>query len=94
MKQQATKIGIGSEYEAKVLFERRISVNGWSGLVIYGKHVNGYFCCVPGEYGAEMSEPSDTFYNAEKLTGAGATGWLARGIALAIKHISEEAAAP
>ena len=94
MKQQATKIGIGSEYEAKVLFERRISVNGWSGLVIYGKHVNGYFCCVPGEYGAEMSEPADTFYNAEKLTGAGAPGWLARGIALAIKHISEEAAAP
>ena len=90
MKKQETKIRIGTEWNAQVLFEREVSVNGWGGLVIYGKHVNGYFCCVPGEYGVEMSEPTDTFYNTEKLMHAGAPEWLARGIASAIKYISEQ----
>lgn len=90
MKKQETKIRVGTEWNAQVLFEREVSVNGWGGLVIYGKHVNGYFCCVPGEYGVEMSEPTDTFYNTEKLMHAGAPECLARGIALAIKNISEE----
>lgn len=90
MKKQETKIRIDTEWNAQVLFEYGISVNGWDGLVIYGKHVNGYFCCIPGEYGVEMSDPTDTFYNTEKLMHAGAPECLARGIALAIKNISEE----
>lgn len=90
-KEQAkATIKIGARYSSKVLFEQSISVNGWGGLVIYGEHANGYFCCIPGEYGVEMAEPSDTFYNSEKLMRAGAPELLANGLAKAIKYLGEK----
>ncbi len=36
--------------------------------MIYGKHVNGYFCCIPNwDIGCEMAEPDNVQYNAGKL---------------------------
>ena len=52
------KIRVGMAFNAEVIFERAVTIGAWSGLVIYGRHVNGYFVCIPGEYAAEMAEPS------------------------------------
>lgn len=82
------KIRVGMAFDAEVIFERAVTIGEWSGLVIYGRHVNGYFVCIPGEYAAEMAEPTDTFYNTEKLMYAGAPKWLANGIAKAIEFIA------
>ena len=84
------KIRVGMAFNAKVIFERAVTIGAWSGLVIYGRHVNGYFVCIPGEYAAEMAEPTDTFYNTEKLMYAGAPKWLAERIASAIEFIANE----
>ena len=74
--------------QAKALFEADVSVNGYSYLVIYGKHINGYYCCIPNwQVGCEMAEPSDTFYNTERLQGAGIHGDTARELAKAIREI-------
>ncbi len=59
---------IGMDFPVKALFEISISVKGSSYLVIYGKHVNGYFCAIPNwEISCEMAEPGDTFFNASRL---------------------------
>lgn len=61
-------IKIETTYKAKVFFESSVSVNGSSYLIIYGEHINGYFCCIPNYgWGCEMAEPSDVFYNCNKL---------------------------
>ena len=59
---------VGNFFDASVLFEAGITVNGWYFLTIYGRHANGYFIAIPN-WGicCEATEPSDTFYNAEKL---------------------------
>ena len=37
-----------NKYEAKVIFEAEIEPgDGYCYLVIYGKHINGYFCALP-----------------------------------------------
>ncbi len=62
---------IGMSFPCKALFEFTVAVNGQAYLVIYGEHVNGYFCCLPTDHtGCEMAEPSDTFYNASSLVKA------------------------
>ena len=77
-------------YSAEVMFEANISVKGTGYLVIYGKHVNGYFCCIPNwEIGCEMAEPSDTFYNADQLRSVGIGSEAAKGIAEAISILAE-----
>lgn len=59
-------------YEGKVLFEASIDVAGYNYLVIYGKHINGYFCAIPNwKIACEMSTPDDTLYNFEHLHMAG-----------------------
>lgn len=90
MNKQKTEITIGAQYFAKVIFECEVEINDYYYLVIYGKHKRGYFGYISGEYGVEMAEPSDTFYNSEKLMNAGAPEWLATGIAKAIKYICEK----
>lgn len=73
-------------YDVQALFEISVDVRGCNYLVIYGKHVNGYFCCIPNwKAGCEMAEPSDTFYNAEKLRGAGFSGETAKELAALIR---------
>lgn len=69
-------------YTAKVKFEISIDTNGSNYLVIYGKHINGYFCCIPNwKVSCEMSEPEDVFYNANNLIDAGISEAAAKEIA-------------
>lgn len=80
-------------YDAKVIFETDVSAYGNSYLIIYGKHVNGYFCCIPNwKIGCEMAEPSDTFWNFERLLGAGLNEKTAKALSLRIKEIAESIA--
>ncbi len=73
-------------YQAKVLFEASIDTRGNNYLVIYGKHINGYFCCIPNwRVSCEMTEPSDLCYNRSALNDAG----IGMGAA---KEIAEEIA--
>ena len=78
-------------YDAEVLFEANISVNGQGYLVIYGKHINGYFCCIPNwNIGCEMAEPKDTFYNSQRLQETGVSVKTANEISRAIRQLSQE----
>lgn len=65
---KAAKGAVVKEYDCKALFEITVEYKGGSYLLIYGKHINGYFCCLPMlGLSCEMSNPHDTFYNAGKL---------------------------
>lgn len=78
-------------YQANVHFEISVAIDGQSYLVIYGEHINGYFCCVPDRmWGCEMTDPFDTFYNANKLQSCGAKLEVANAIAEAIKEATEK----
>ncbi len=82
---------IQTNYNANVLFETSVAVNGQSYLVIYGEHINGNFCCIPGYgWGCEMAEPSDVFYNSRSLTNCGAPEEIAQALAKAIEERSKE----
>ena len=51
---------------------REISVdwNGWNFLIIYGKHINGWFIAIPNwEICVEAGKPTNVDYNTEKLYG-------------------------
>lgn len=79
------------EYKARVEFEISVDAGGYNYLVIFGKHINGWFCCVPGrKWGCEMAEPTNVAYNMEKLQECGADPGEAEAIALAIKMRSEK----
>ncbi|HIS62168.1 MAG TPA: hypothetical protein IAC14_07970 [Candidatus Scybalomonas excrementigallinarum] len=59
---------IESEFEAKVLYEYSVAIEESSYLVIYGKHINGYFCSIPNwGKGCELGSPENVGYNQEKL---------------------------
>lgn len=76
-------------HPAKVEFEITVEVNGNSYLVIYGKHVNGGFCCIPNwGVACEMSDPEDTFYNQEALMRCKISKNYAKAIAAAIRDRS------
>ena len=78
-------------YPAIVLFEVGVNVKGSFYLVIYGKHANGYFCCIPNwGVGCEMAEPSDTFYNTERLVCACFHKDTAKELAKTIKNVFKE----
>lgn len=79
---------IESIFNANVLFEISVSVCDGSYLVIYGEHINGYFCCIPNwGWCCEMTDPNDTCYNADRLQqNCGANSNVATGIAEAIKE--------
>ena len=70
---------------AAVSFEISVDVDGSNYLVIYGSHINGGFCCIPNwNIGCEMSDPTDTFYNAEALMRCKLKKSAAKAIAAAI----------
>lgn len=80
-----------AKFEANVIFEANIDTCGICYLVIYGRHVNGYFCAIPNwRISCEMAEPMDTFYNTERLIGAGVVERAARELAKAIKEIAKD----
>ena len=80
---------ISGNHPAEVIFEITVDVNGNSYLVIYGKHVNGGFCCIPNwGVSCEMGDPGDTFYNAEALQRCKISENYAKAIANAIRDRS------
>lgn len=82
---------ISATYPAEVLFEISVNVNGGNYLLIYGKHINGYFCCIPNwNIACEMAEPSDTFYNMEALMHSRVSKRIAKAIAEAICDMAEQ----
>lgn len=77
---------IEAKFEATAI-EMRISIDGISYLVIYGEHINGYYCALPQDgIACELSDPYDFSYNVDKMMGAGIKKSVAEGIATAIKE--------
>ncbi len=82
---------IQREYAVNALFESDVAVDGSSYLVIYGKHINGYYCCIPNwNLGCEMGTPDYISYNTEKLVGVGVSEPIAYQIAKSIQHMCEQ----
>ena len=67
----------------KIYFEHNIAIGGYTYLVIFGKHINGGFICVPNwKWGCEASDHINSAgYNKEKLVEAGADEEAAEAIA-------------
>lgn len=85
------KSKIETIFEAKVMYEFNVAIDGWTYLVIYGKHVNGGFCCVPNwKWGCEMAGPNEVAYNRDKLMECGAKEEIANEIAKAIQFMYKE----
>ena len=81
---------IGTRFKADVILENNIEVGGSSYLVIYGKHINGYFCAIPNwNISCEMSSHLSVGYNAEKLEACGIDSEAAVAIVKAIREIVE-----
>ena len=79
------------QYKAEALFEVDFDANGSHFLVIYGKHGNGGFCCLPSwGISCEAGDAQDVFYNTEKLSGAGLTWDDAEAVAKVIKQVGEQ----
>ena len=84
-----SKYTIESIYPVEAQFEVSINFDGHNYLVIYGRHVNGGFCCIPNwGMSCEMADPFDTFYNREKLCHIGMDEANAKAIAHAIRDVA------
>lgn len=56
-------------YEVSQTHEISVDWNGYNFLIIYGKHINGWYIAIPNwEACTEAGEPQDVFYNIEKLS--------------------------
>ena len=96
---QAMKEGIIQDcYEISQTNEISVDWDGNNYLVIYGRHMNGWFIAIPNwQTSTEAAHPSDSFYNMEKLTRALKSNEAARAIADALRahwkymeHLREE----
>lgn len=68
-----------------------VDYNGNYYSVIFGKYVNGGFCSIPNfGVGCELSNFSDTFWNAESLGRVLKSKRVAKVIAMAIAEFGEE----
>lgn len=82
---------ISAAYPVKAQLEISVDVGGNNYLVIYGNHINGGFCCIPNwNIACEMSDPSDTFFNAEALMRCKMSKNLAKAIAAAIRDAVDQ----
>ncbi len=83
---------LGRQYEASILLEGIISFPGREMYkVIYGKHINGYFCCIPDHgIGCEMTRPTGTAHNAQSLVACGLDEDAAKNISEAIQQTAVE----
>lgn len=78
---------IENEFKVSVLFEINVAIGGWTYLIIFGKHINGYYCCVPNwKWGCEMADPCEIHYNRGKLIDCGADKEVAQAIAEVIQY--------
>ncbi len=82
---------IKSSYHVSETNEMSMDWKGNNYLVIYGKHINGWFIAVPNwECSTEAGHPSDTFYNTERLSKVLGSAEAAKVMAEAVKeHWSE-----
>lgn len=76
---------INKTYELTQTCEFSVDWNGFNFLIIYGKHINGWFIAITNwNVCVEAVEPSDECYNATKLARANfhdeAPSYLARAI--------------
>lgn len=56
-------------YQVSNTSEVGINYNGSHYLIIYGKHINGWFIASPNwQFCVEAAHPDDDFYNTEKLS--------------------------
>ncbi|MCR5234790.1 MAG: hypothetical protein K6E53_12940 [Lachnospiraceae bacterium] len=57
----------------QIFFEHNICFNGYTYLLIFGKHINGGFICIPNwKIGCEASTfAHSSGYNADKMEAAG-----------------------
>ena len=78
--------------ETKIYFEHNICIGGFTYLVIFGRHINGGFICVPNwKWGCEATDLRYSVgYNKEKLMIAGANEEVAEQIARYIENWLEE----
>ena len=60
---------IGGVYEVSDTQEISVNYNGCNYLVIFGRHVNGWYIAIPN-WGkcVEAANPEDIFYNTERLS--------------------------
>lgn len=78
---------IVSYHKVGKVIEFTMEFASWSFLVVYGKHINGYFCAVPNwGWGCEMSGPESVMYNMAKLIEAGANESAVPAIVEAIRE--------
>ncbi len=57
--------------ELNEIHEISVDWNGYNFLIIYGHHINGWFIAISNwNVCVEASDPTDTFYNSEKLAKA------------------------
>lgn len=83
------KFKVREMFDASVIFEANVEYFGYSYLIIYGEHINGYFCAIPNHgICCEMASPSDTFYNSERLIQADLPEHIADNLAKAIKELA------
>lgn len=79
-------------FDAKCIREMSVAVNGNSYLVIFGTHINGGFCCIPGwSAGCELSSHDhfgDVGYNADRIGKALKNKTVGRCIAEAINIVA------
>ncbi len=65
------KAEIKNTYEVSNTHEISVDWNGYNFLIIYGHHINGWFIAILNwEVCVYASNPTDTFYNSEKLAKA------------------------
>lgn len=60
---------IKTTYAVSNTYEISVDYQGANYLIIYGKHINGWFIACPNwQFCTEAASPDDVFYNTEKLT--------------------------
>ena len=70
-------------------YEANLSLNENSYHLIFVRHSNGWFLCIPNhQIGVELAHPSDRFWNQESLEHAGISTFEARAIADTLKELS------
>lgn len=79
------------EFFTKNVREVSIAIGDFSYLLIFGRHINGMFLCIPNwAIGCELSgDPTATYYNTNKIEAAGLDRSAAKGIAEAIAQLCE-----
>ncbi len=70
-------------------YEATLEISGLSYHLLFGRHINGWFICIPNwKIGAELAHPSDFFWNRESILRTGSRKDDALYIAAALSELS------